>query len=794
MESNTIKACLTVLVSLSLAACGGGGGGGGTPPPTNSAPTISGSPADSVTVGERYSFTPTASDPDGDALTFSIENSPIWATFDTTTGTLSGDPTAGNVGSIDDIVISVSDGRLSDSLSTFSIAVMPEKIGRENFTPMGDVTPTPNGYQSDGDLVLSTAEHEQQFTNASLTLVFDENDELDLMNGETDLPIRLSENVTVAGNVRAVVQTMTGREINEDETFGIRLVDDTKYFVFYVGTSVDLVIADRSNPADVETITISTPAAGEILLISDPTDTFLYDYASTPLVGARGKGESDNGLIPFEPVLPFEELDSFNGHQIEKASVGVGTKYVDFFEVTGTAVVRNPQFADINWDDVFESDIEFRAGLNGDLDFALSIVGFGLFSFDLAETSTTLDIGFDRQQIAMALEIAPDQALFPDPYNMGPSSTSTGSGYINGDGSYGIFLDSTWGVTLPEASVSGLLSLENDVVTLAGTVDEDGESLSVSLSFADNETTGRVEFPERYSANINSLVSDAVDRQLAEVEQTQQDLEQATADYEFEVSLRGLRESLPVMMDQAIATLNAIPGNARTDARSRALSYMRNTCVDLLVGEVCLDDVADENSIANNAGTEAYNEAAAAIVQPRAAMQDLKARALEEDDESLRAALQAALESAYNNRRVTISASYSYRFGSPINKTYTVYNRTWTETVLSPADASDVQTAADNAFRIQETSDIRVSTQQILDELPTEEVLNRVKEDVDAGTAAIPTVDGLGYVAANDRYEPFVTIDGEDRPVEINVLRPSDVESGVSDLLRDILVDEEEQD
>ena len=46
------------------------------PPASNSAPLISGSPPDNVTVGVEYSFTPQASDPDGDTLDFSANNIP----------------------------------------------------------------------------------------------------------------------------------------------------------------------------------------------------------------------------------------------------------------------------------------------------------------------------------------------------------------------------------------------------------------------------------------------------------------------------------------------------------------------------------------------------------------------------------------------------------------------------------------------------------------------------------------------------------------------------------------------
>lgn len=90
---------------------------------TNAAPTISGIPATSVVAGNNYSFTPTAADADGDALTFSISNAPSWASFSTETGSLSGTPSNGDVGTYAGIRISVSDGVASASLAGFSITV-----------------------------------------------------------------------------------------------------------------------------------------------------------------------------------------------------------------------------------------------------------------------------------------------------------------------------------------------------------------------------------------------------------------------------------------------------------------------------------------------------------------------------------------------------------------------------------------------------------------------------------------------------------------------------------------------
>ncbi len=109
----------------------------------NTPPVISGSPAPTVEVGAAYSFTPTASDPDGDPLVFSIENSPAWADFDTVSGTLSGTPSAGDENVYSDIVIRVSDGELVTALAPFSIEVIPADAGTGSVT-LNWTAPTQN--------------------------------------------------------------------------------------------------------------------------------------------------------------------------------------------------------------------------------------------------------------------------------------------------------------------------------------------------------------------------------------------------------------------------------------------------------------------------------------------------------------------------------------------------------------------------------------------------------------------------------------------------------------------------
>jgi hypothetical protein len=122
------------LGSFSITVAAAAGGGGGT---SNSPPTISGTPLTSVAVGQTYTFQPTAKDANSDPLTFAITNKPAWATFSTSTGKLSGTPAAANVGTTSNIVIGVSDGKASASLSGFSVAVTQIGTGAAtlNWTP-----------------------------------------------------------------------------------------------------------------------------------------------------------------------------------------------------------------------------------------------------------------------------------------------------------------------------------------------------------------------------------------------------------------------------------------------------------------------------------------------------------------------------------------------------------------------------------------------------------------------------------------------------------------------------------
>ncbi|MDH3416681.1 MAG: putative Ig domain-containing protein, partial [Gammaproteobacteria bacterium] len=95
----------------------------------NSAPTISGNPPPQVNVDNPYSFTPIASDPDGDDLTFTVSGLPGWASFNASNGSITGTPSDADVRTYNGISITVSDpSNVSTTLGPFSITVVANAV------------------------------------------------------------------------------------------------------------------------------------------------------------------------------------------------------------------------------------------------------------------------------------------------------------------------------------------------------------------------------------------------------------------------------------------------------------------------------------------------------------------------------------------------------------------------------------------------------------------------------------------------------------------------------------------
>ncbi|WP_144213690.1 putative Ig domain-containing protein [Shewanella donghaensis] len=204
----------------------------------NDAPEISGSPQTMVEQGLSYSFMPTATDKDSDPLSFSIVNQPSWASFDSTNGLLSGTPSSSDIGITSAIVITVTDGVESASLSAFNIEVVnvndaPEISGVAATSVLEDqnYSFTPTVIDSDDNDSLTFS-----ITNKPEWAVFDE--QLGLLSGTPD-----NNDVGVTVGIEISVTDEAG-ETDSLAPFSIEVINVNDAPVF-TSTPVTEVIAEQ---------------------------------------------------------------------------------------------------------------------------------------------------------------------------------------------------------------------------------------------------------------------------------------------------------------------------------------------------------------------------------------------------------------------------------------------------------------------------------------------------------------------------------------------------------------------
>lgn len=121
-KRKSITYSLAILVPLALAGC---------------KPTIDGEPPTFAKSCQNYQFTPAAFDVDGDDLSFSILNKPVWASFSTESGTLSGTPGQSDTGTFAGIILDVhANGESADKPLSFNIEVSAADMSIPEWTKL----------------------------------------------------------------------------------------------------------------------------------------------------------------------------------------------------------------------------------------------------------------------------------------------------------------------------------------------------------------------------------------------------------------------------------------------------------------------------------------------------------------------------------------------------------------------------------------------------------------------------------------------------------------------------------
>ena len=107
-----------------VVSCGGGGGSGETKVAETPKALLSGAPTSTVNENVEYLFSVTSQNFNGNAINYSIDNLPLWASFDASKGQLVGTPNYEQAAIYSNIKISATDGTNTAKFPAFSIEVI----------------------------------------------------------------------------------------------------------------------------------------------------------------------------------------------------------------------------------------------------------------------------------------------------------------------------------------------------------------------------------------------------------------------------------------------------------------------------------------------------------------------------------------------------------------------------------------------------------------------------------------------------------------------------------------------
>jgi F0F1-type ATP synthase membrane subunit b/b' len=609
----------------------------------------------------------------------------------------------------------------------------PVRFTEADLRAEGDVVATDDGYTVKGALHVDTEEGTRSFMNADLNVEFDEDGYLKNVSGKAEIPPP-SDNIEFEDPIQADVGFFSGKFLNENRDFNILLKEDTEYFVFFFKLELKMNIG-TDDPDATKPLSIKAPVGGEALFITDFRDPMYYTYGAQDLLGAAGIGRSLKGRIPFVPIRPIEDIGTFDGTNIRTGTFPI-FKIID---VEGVLVDNEYTEVHLAEEDPLASDLRkgYQGGVNGSFDVSLVAKDILEFSIPLGEASAGIHIEAGVQgglygQAYINGIVDPDLSWWPKLLPFKPDPGLEATGLIESTGRFDLGLHGEFGLETPGVTrkVEGDFIVKDTELTLKGAVSENDVTLAIVARISEPKTEVAIAPPPQLITMIDNRVGSEVDDRIAEAEQAYQDLQDATADYEFELSLRGLRSTLPGAVDAA--------KKAVSDGIANELKKHE--------GEVYYNSLKSHLYSADNSVHSALN--------------NLKTQAQSTtDSDAWRKAMESALRTAAGYKY--FETTYKYKVAGVTIKTVHIKKR-----VLSDSQVNKLNTAANNVKYIKETSNIKIQAQQIYDAIPAKEIFERVKDDIENGTALIPDFEEFGYVRhhhGDKSYDVYAVIGGERR-------------------------------
>lgn len=633
-------------------------------------------------------------------------------------------------------------------------------LTRDDLTPEGVVTETADGYHVDGALQVQTDEQKVSFVNADLDVSFDDQGRVRNITGTTEIPSP-DERIEFANPVQADVGFFSGRFLNDNRDFGILLEDDTDYFVFNFQLTLEMRIATgETGGGATKPVAVRAPLGGQLLMIIDYNDPMYYVYGAQDLIGEAGTGWSRHGRIPFVPTHPVQGMGSFDGKNTRVGSFPI----FKVVEVSGQMVDNDYTELHLSLEDPFTSDVRFgyQCGYNGEMALDLFLKDIVGVDIPIAEGSGGVWREVSAQDVfqghAYINGLTSDLDWWPTFIPATPLASLRTSAFIRSDGDFDVNVAGEFGWNLPSGggkALTGFFDFAPDALTLGGTVRDDATVYNIEGRVTKETTSVAIEPPQAILDRVSSGVTDELDDRIAAAEEAWNNLQDATADYEFELSLRGLRSALPNIVDTA------------EDALRTGIA----------------------NELSNHVGQPYYNQLRdhlyAADDAYYAALDRLKAAALQiQDNDATRSEIEAALRGVAAKKIFT--TTFTYKVAGITIKTVNVSKR-----VMSDSQANQIVAAADNVRFIKESWDRKVQMQDIYDAIPDKQIFERVKDDIQNGVIVIDDIGEIGFVYGNEdkTFRVYAVIGGERHELgEVDLFSVVDMAGAVTSAIVDDLV------
>ena len=270
----------------------------------NGAPVINSSPILNVDQGASYSYTLTALDTAGDTLTYSAINIPIWLSFDTATGNLTGVPNRDNIGS------HAIELKVTDAAGLFATQAFTLDVNATNSAPVAsDISVT---LDEDGSLSISFSATDPENDVLSFEVLtqpisgkLDKHGSVWLYTPEADFNgddsisfiAKDAELSSQPGVVSIKVNPINDEPNAVDDSYSQSVSTDSSYI---------LAVLDNDTDVDGDTLTIDGAAAdvGDVQIVASqlmyqaPTDfvgpvTLRYTISD----GQKGRGNAKVQLL-----------------------------------------------------------------------------------------------------------------------------------------------------------------------------------------------------------------------------------------------------------------------------------------------------------------------------------------------------------------------------------------------------------------------------------------------------------------------------------------------------------------